>query len=213
MTACVAVLEPRLCSVILSVSCCVHCVVLQSPGSDTPSVDPTERALMVFAAVLFGSRRLPAPPDVPFQRIQQACYESHGDASIGSSVAAPSTASRAKTPPPSKKKGGAGSASKKTGKAGGEGKDRQRQLVVSHSVLIGLSQNVVNLADDEDMAAGSTDAAGVNGDGGNLTRLPARLLVERYFLLLLNSLGTVLRGPPESTRHKLRALRCLEVRV
>lgn len=169
-----------------------------------------EVALTVFAAVVLGTPRLPGPvPDVSIQRIKQVCYVSSAP-----TVTAPPSPGDAHPAPavPARSKSVASSAGrkKKGPKKDDSSKDRQRQLVVSHSVLMGLSQSVVNLADDDE------DAELAKADEpppSVLKRLPARLLVERYFLLLLTTLGSVMQSTSETTVNKIRALRCLEVSV
>ena len=176
------------------------------PGTN---VDPADRALLVFAAVVFGSSRLPAPPTLPVEKIRQLCFFPGSAGSLSHTTTDSSIADD--VPGPSKPK--VASLKRKKGKTADQAKDsmRQRQLVVSHSVLMGLSQNVVNLAMDDDEAAGTS--APVADDAlapAALMRLPAKMLVERYFLLILNSLGSVMQTS-SSVNQKCRALRCLEV--
>lgn len=193
--------------VIFEVGCC--CAL--QPREQAANVDPADRALLVFAAVVFGSSRLPAPPTLPVEKIRQLCFFPGTAGSLSHTTTDSSIADD--VPGPSKPKATSLSKRKK-GKTADQAKDtmRQRQLVVSHSVLMGLSQNVINLAMDDDDEVGGTSVP-VADDAlapAALMRLPAKMLVERYFLLILNSLGSVMQTSTD-VNQKCRALRCLEV--
>jgi hypothetical protein len=151
-----------------------------------------------------GTERMPCPPHIPLASIQAACFQQQDPLTVASSTAPPVAHSTTK-------KSQASQGRKKRSRAS-DSRDRQRQLVVSHSVLIGLSQNVVNLTDDDESGvSGGTSATVEELSHSALVRLPVQLLVERYLMLILNALGNVVQGSATTSQHKLRALRVLEV--
>jgi hypothetical protein len=168
-------------------------------------VNPAETALLTFSALILGTERLPCPPHLSLSRIQTACFQKNDRLAESASTSGLPTA------PPAVKKLQVSQGKKKRSRAS-DSRDRQRQLVVSHSVLIGLSQNVVNLADDDAALGTDVTTSSDKYTHGALVRLPVQLLIERYLMLILNALGNVVQGASTTSQHKLRALRVLEVR-